>query len=399
MKITVLFDLDDTLISNDTDSFLKVYLKELSRFISGIAPQKFVSDLLAATGKMVANQSPTSTLEEVFDQAFYPAIGQSKEDLSEKLNHFYEQIFPTFVYLTQTRPEAVSLVEAVLQKGHKVVIATSPLFPKTAILHRLTWAGLPADRYPFEIITAYEDFHFAKPNPAYFAEIIGRLGCAPNPVVMIGNSWEDDILPAEKFGLPTFWLSSTNPVNLAAQRHPLSRNGQLADIPAWLDIIAGQSVELPAPQPEALLTALVATPAVFDFYKRKLIDQNWHAHNFPEITRCLRDTEAEVHLPRLQQLILEENAHFNNIELRKRGEIQNDGSKNWQFNLEQFIADRLTILQQLRSLPDGCWRHDDHPAKTDSKALTSLVQTIVKHDQEHLSQVHQYYKTINQKAV
>ncbi|NPV78126.1 MAG: HAD-IA family hydrolase [Anaerolineae bacterium] len=405
MRITVLFDLDDTLIGNNMDAFLKVYLKELSQFIPNIAPQKFINDLLTATGKMAANQSPTSTLEEVFDQAFYPAIGQAKEELGEKIHHFYEQIFPTFKYLTQPRPEAISLVESIMQKGYEVVIATNPLFPKMATLHRLNWAGLPADRYSFEIITTYEDFHFAKPNPAYFAEILARLGCPSNPVVMIGNSWEDDIIPAEKLGLPTFWLNGAHQANSAAPRHCLSQTGQLADIPAWLDSIAGQAVDLPALQPDALLAALIATPAAFDFYKRKLTDQHWqispleNSWSLLEITCHLRDTEVEIYSPRLQKLITEENPYFASIDPRDWAEIRSYRSQDWRLNLEQFVIERLNSLQQLSSLPAGYWQRSGHHAEMGPITLLSLVHAIVKHDQEHLNQANQLFKTINRPAV
>ncbi len=405
MKITVLFDLDDTLIGNDMDAFLKVYLKELSQFIPNIAPQKFIADLLTATSKMAANQSPTSTLEEVFDQAFYPAIGQAKEELGEKIHQFYEQIFPTFEYLTQPRPEAVSLVESVMQKGYEVVIATNPLFPKMATLHRLRWAGLPADQFPFEIITTYEDFHFAKPNPAYFAEILARLGCPSNLVVMIGNSWEDDIVPAEKLGLPTFWLNGSHQINPAAPRHFLSQTGQLADIPAWLETIVRQAVDLPALQPEALLAALIATPAAFDFYKRKLADQNWQnsplkdSWNLLEITSHLRDTEAEIYFPRLQKLITEENPYFAGIDPSDWAEIRNYRSQDWRLNLEQFISKRLNSLQQLSSLPTSYWQRSGHHAEIGPITLLSLVHAIAKHDQEHLNQANWLFKAINRPAV
>ena len=58
------------------------------------------------------------------------------------------------------------------------MVATNPIFPRKAILHRLSWAGLAPEQVPFALITDYERFHFAKPNPAFFAEILAQLGLA-----------------------------------------------------------------------------------------------------------------------------------------------------------------------------------------------------------------------------
>ncbi|MFB2351719.1 HAD family hydrolase, partial [Priestia megaterium] len=69
--------------------------------------------------------------------------------------------------VTQVRPEAVDFVDWAFAQGYTIAIATNPLFPRTAIEQRLAWAKLPVDKYPFKIVSSYEGFHFAKPNPAF----------------------------------------------------------------------------------------------------------------------------------------------------------------------------------------------------------------------------------------
>ena len=79
MTLTLLLDLDDTLLSNDIDTFLPAYLKALGKhLIDYVAPDKMVQNLLAATQVMLSNNSATLSLEHSFDQAFYPAIGRTK---------------------------------------------------------------------------------------------------------------------------------------------------------------------------------------------------------------------------------------------------------------------------------------------------------------------------------
>ncbi len=54
------------------------------------------------------------------------------------------------------------------------------------------------------MITSYEHLHFAKPQPEYFAEILARLGRQPEEALMIGDSLENEILPAHRLGMSVF---------------------------------------------------------------------------------------------------------------------------------------------------------------------------------------------------
>jgi FMN phosphatase YigB (HAD superfamily) len=93
------------------------------------------------------------------------------------------------------------MVDTAFEQGWQVVIATNPLFPRRAIEQRLSWAGLPLDRYPFQLIASYESFHFTKPHPAYFAEVLANLGWPTHTVAMVGNSLADDLIPAAELGI------------------------------------------------------------------------------------------------------------------------------------------------------------------------------------------------------
>lgn len=393
MSMTILFDLDDTLIGNDMDTFLKVYLKELSQYIQDIPPQQFISELLSATGKMAANRQPGQTLEEAFDGAFYPAIGQTKEDLGERIEHFYKNIFPGFEYLTQPRPEAAALVRKVMEKGADVVIATNPLFPRMATQHRLNWAGLPVERFPFKIVTSYEDFHFAKPNPAYYMEILARLGYPGRPAVMVGNSWEDDIRPAELVGLPTFWLNGTHTEDGSLLRHPLSRSGAFDEIGPWLEEIAGETVAIPGANPEVMYPALLAAPAVLDFYRRKLEKQSWGARPAEDSwsvleTAChMHDTEKEIYAPRMRRFMSEAKPHFTGIDPSGWAQLRNYRAQDLNENIEGFTIERLNWLALIKDLAAPGWQRQATHSEVGTVTLLSLAHTIAKHDCEHIHQI------------
>ena len=63
--------------------------------------------------------------------------------------------------------------------------------------------------FPFKLITSYEMMHSAKPNPRYFKEIIEHIDRSPGECIMVGNDWNNDIVPAMKADLQVFWVDST----------------------------------------------------------------------------------------------------------------------------------------------------------------------------------------------
>jgi FMN phosphatase YigB (HAD superfamily) len=188
MTITLLLDLDDTLLKNDIRRFMPVYLKGLgSQLARHVLPEKTIRELLAATEAMIRNDRPDLTLEEKFDERFYPALGLPKADLQPDIDNFYANIYPTIRSVTSPYPQAARLIDYAIRKGHRLAIATNPLFPLTAITQRLTWAGFPPQDFPFVIVPSYETFHFAKPDPAFFSELLGQIGWPNEPVIMVGN--------------------------------------------------------------------------------------------------------------------------------------------------------------------------------------------------------------------
>jgi HAD superfamily hydrolase (TIGR01549 family) len=207
MTITVLLDLDDTLLLSDMDKFLPAYLHALGKFLSDFPPEETIRQVLVATRHMAMNRDPSKTLEEVFDASFYPGMGIDKNDIWNKIVDFYATVFPTLKTITQPKPGAVDLIDYLFQQGYRVIIATNPLFPQAATHHRLSWAGMPVDKYPFTIVSTYEHFHFSKPDPAYYTELLAQVGWPADPVAMVGDDLEMDIMPAAMLGIPAYWIT------------------------------------------------------------------------------------------------------------------------------------------------------------------------------------------------
>jgi FMN phosphatase YigB (HAD superfamily) len=394
MTLTLLLDLDDTLLENNIDTFLPAYLSALGKHMGRyVAPEKMVKDLLTATQVMLTNNGASLSLERAFDGAFYPAIGQTKEALREPLEQFYDEVFPNLRDLTAQRPEAVQLVEEALKEGHTVVVATNPLFPRKAILHRLRWAGLDPDRVSFAMITTYEHFHFAKPNPAYFAEILAQLGWPNQPAVVVGNSLRDDLLPAAKLGLPVYWVSDP-PTPLPNGFNPLSVSGGVAGVRAWIKQVDASGLRQEFTMPEAMLAVLKSTPAAFDTICSTLTPRQWLERPQPEewslteIFCHLRDVDIEINLPRVEKVMQEKNPFLAGVNSDSWTEERNYPNQDGQAALADFIVARSRLIERLERLQEEDWKLPARHAIFGPTNLRELVSFIATHDRSHVQQVH-----------
>ena len=210
----ILFDLDDTLLGNDIDNFMKHYFTLLGEHAHTIMqPQQFIAELLVCTREMIANIDPAVTNRDVFWQTFAERNGEYDiDELEAYFELFYRDTFPQLKPQTQRRESAARLVQYCLDQRLQVVVATNPVFPTSAIAHRLEWAGLPVDDVPFAMVTTYGNMHSTKPHPSYYQEILSRIDCEPGNALMVGDSWENDIVPAASLGMTTYWIAAEDAV-------------------------------------------------------------------------------------------------------------------------------------------------------------------------------------------
>ena len=169
--------------------------------------KRFVAELMAGTQAMITSQDPDLTNREVFWKVFCQRTGLDQETMETFIEGFYRDRFGDLKVLTTCRPAAREIVQLCLDNDLLVVVATNPLFPKNAIEQRLEWGEVSAEEFNYALVTSYENMHFAKPNISYYEEILGRFDLSPEKTLMVGDDWENDIVPADQLGLKTFWIS------------------------------------------------------------------------------------------------------------------------------------------------------------------------------------------------
>lgn len=396
MTLTLLLDLDDTLLKNDVQTFIPAYFRALGQHLTPyVAPEKMKPALLSAAQVMLENNAATLTLEHAFDQAFYPAVGRSKEELRPTLEQFYDTVFPSLAPLTAQMPGAMQMVKYAAGQGHLLAVATNPLFPRKAILHRLAWAGLDAGATPLALITDYEHFHFAKPNPAFITEVLAQLGWPNQPAVMIGNSLEDDLIPAAGVGLPVYWVTDPArpfPPQPQSQFHPMSASGPLSEVPAWLAKVDAAGIQQEFSTPKAILAVLKSTAAAFDTISPTITEQQWGERpdarewSVTEIICHMRDVDFEVNAPRVQKVITETNPFLAGINADSWANERNYREQDGPDALQGFLEARTQLISQLEHLPEEDWQRPARHAIFGPTTLRELVGFIATHDRSHIQQ-------------
>lgn len=393
MTLTLLLDLDGTLLDNSVKTFVPAYMAAVAEHIAADLDQsEFNRALLAATQRMIQNQNPNCLLEDVFNANFYPRLGISRQDLDPLFERFFEQVYPTLEPLTRSRPQAIDFVQQAFRRNYRVAIATNPLFPLTAIEQRLEWAGLSPREYSFAYVPGIENVHFAKPNPAYLAELLALMGWPEGGVVMVGDDPENDIRCALALGLAAFQIDGSAEVH----DPPGDRlgSGSLSELLGWIDSTPPDKLKPKYSSPAALLAVLRSTPAALNNLSRRIQPSTWNQRpsagewSPAEIFCHLRDVDTEVNLPRLKKVVGETNPFIPGQDTDPWAEERAYIDQNGPLALNSFVASRMQLLELLTHLEYEDWKRPARHAIFGPTDLQELVSIIAGHDRLHIRQLY-----------
>jgi len=229
----LLLDMDDTLLLNDWDTFSSHYYRLLTDHVAHLTTRDaFMTALYSGTRAMVANDGSGPSNQDLFLRRFLPHFPECRDEMLSALDQFYGEVFDDLRVWTGQDPAARQMVEAARRHDLQIAIATQPVFPLSAILARLRWAGVSHEQHQFDYVACYEEARACKPHPHYFLTICQHLRRAPEECLMVGDSIDAD-LPAAECGLRTFWVERHPPADGARIR--CDARGLLPDLIALIE--------------------------------------------------------------------------------------------------------------------------------------------------------------------
>lgn len=203
---TLLFDLDGTLLPMELEGFTNTYFDLLAKKAApyGYGPKVLVAAVWKGTKAMIQNDGSRSN-DQRFWEVFAGELGEKVLDLRPVFDQFYAEEFNGAKIATRENPLAKKAVDAAKRAGLTVILATNPLFPAVGVATRLSWIGLSPDDFAY--VTSYENSYYCKPNPAYYTQLLERVGRAPGECLMVGNDVQEDALAAKAAGLGAYIIT------------------------------------------------------------------------------------------------------------------------------------------------------------------------------------------------
>ena len=392
----VLLDLDDTLLGNPPDTFTTSYLGALDAFLCEYldwdgAPEA----LLRATYFLGQSRDPLRTNVDTFYDTLEPLlpveIGRAVFD--EALDAFYAAAYPRLEAITQRRPAARELVEWLVAREYIVVVATSPYFPREAVLQRMAWAGVPLDEVPFRLVTTLENMHYTKPHMQYYEEILARIGVQADEAVMVGDDWSNDIVPAWCAGLNTFWITNDGASSPAASDAQPDGAGSLAEFLAlvreenWLDALTPRPLD-PAqilPRLEGNLAALlgIVDEVAPEKWTMRPDSQEWSP---VEVVCHLHESERDVQRPRLQTIVDEDNPFLSQPKAPPAPAARVCPCCGRALG-QRFGEERLKTIAYLAGLPPEAWTRPARHYIFGPTTLLEMANFTAQHDRLHMAQL------------
>jgi len=395
MSLTLLFDLDDTLLDTNIEAFIPAYFQALSEHLAPyVSSSVMLPALISGMRLMLDSENPSRTLQEIFEEDFYRKLGVGKPKIAEVLEDFYDNIFPKIESKTTRRADASPLIGWAFSKGYRVAIATDPFFPRKATCHRLRWAGL--DPGQFEVISTFENFHFSKTHSAYYAEILGQLGWPEEPILMVGNDVERDLVPAHRLGLKTYFIDGESASSPGFE----AGRGKLADLRPWLESTDLSTLEPSFKSPDAIVAIMQSTPAVLRSITASIAKEKWGQEPsrddwaMNEIVCHLRDTEREIHQLQLNLMLAREDAFIprpdNTVWASERDYLHVDGA----LAMQEFTTARMETLDLIKNVDDAMWSRRARHAIFGPTNFLEVCSFMADHDRMHVQQAWKTLKSI-----
>jgi HAD superfamily hydrolase (TIGR01549 family) len=382
----VLLDLDNTLLRNPDEVFAPEYLRRVDDFFAKRWNFEKLSPVILQTVRAVSGvRDMQQTNAGVALGIISQATGKSIEEIQADFGVFYQEIYPELRDCTEPVAVAASLVQYLKQLNIAVVIATNPLYPAEAIRQRLGWAGLSDNLSDYALVTHSENMHFAKPDPAYYAEIIARVGIEPDETIMVGDSLRNDIQPATVIGIHTYIIDDTN---VKTESGTLEHFLEMAHTPDWVDTYFQPPLkpEMIEPEMRGNIGALFGTitKAKPHFWEQHPDPQEWSPI---QIVCHLVESEIKIQRPRLERILAEENPFLPITlpPLSARDAIPCDDTG---YPVAQrFMEERLRTMAILQGLSHNDWMRPARHSTFGPTTLLEMAQFTTQHDRLHISQL------------
>jgi HAD superfamily hydrolase (TIGR01549 family) len=371
-----LLDLDNTLIQNDDIGFARAFLEKLESFgqsywgVHGLGTA-FREGLRCLPTERPPDETVAITLATTIGTIF----NLSQEQVKDGLAIFYAEEYPKLKPYCSPQAGAEELIYSLKEDGYRIAIATNPIYPLSAIQLRLSAGNLPLDD---NFITHAENMHYAKPHPAYYAELIAWLGIEPDEAIMLGDRQENDINAAQAINIRGFLLGKDGSLEDFSQAMHARLFEQMPRLPLTPTMIF--------PQYHGNVSALFGVI-------HNLPHHFWHQNPDPnewspiQIICHLVDSETTTQRQRLQHILEEDNPFLARPKPPPQPKEFNCMLKKGVEVAHQWATVRDETIQFLHTLQPQDWQRPARHSIFGPTTFLEMAQFTAQHDRLHIAQL------------
>jgi len=232
MLSAVVFDLDDTLVVEAPTA--RASAVDVAGLVPGVEPDAF-ADLVLATASRIWGSGPSAALSRELGFASWEGLWSDLEGNHRRVDalrawipSYRRQVWNTVLATVlaigdvDDTPLADALSDAYVRAqrlGHGVIAGADELVRSLAgryrlglltngpsDIQRLKLAGSGLEGC-FDAVVISGEVGLGKPDPGVFEDVLARLGVEPEAAVMVGDSWERDVLGALGAGMAAVWVA------------------------------------------------------------------------------------------------------------------------------------------------------------------------------------------------
>lgn len=376
----VLCDLDNTLIHNPDGVFAREFIALIQ---TALGDTLHLADMGAVMRHIIRSLSRERTVIVSNRQMILSLLSEAAATdiavVTQLLETFYQEQYPQLQPIVSPVEPAAALIRGLRQQNIPVVIATNPIYLASGIQQRLRWGQLDACDYA--LVTDADTMHFAKPDPAYYAEIIARVGVEPDEALVIGDNPVNDWQAAEQAGLLVYRVGDDPAQSL---RELLTR----IQAKHWRD-----SFQRPVLTPTAIQHALRGNQGALMGMVEQAAPYTWRQHPLPDEWSVLQIVSHLVESERVTQRVRIERilaSPYNPARLVEApvGRVSIVPLSDDLHELAaMFLQERAITLALLQSLTPADWERQAQHSIFGFTTLQEMATFTAQHDRMHIQQL------------
>ncbi len=262
------------------------------------------------------------------------------------------------------------------------VLLTNPRDSLVIIQNRLQIAPPLADMNQYTFITHHENNHFKRDDPAFFAEILARVGIEPNEAFVLSDDIAD-ISTAQCVGIHGFQIQRQ-----AIQ--PDYRTGTWSDFSQILNEDDWESHYLPMSLvPHMIVPQLRGNVGALRGLLHNIKPEFWHQHPDPhewspyQIVCHLLESETSVQRARLEKILAQDNPFLSQNLVAPTPQCDLDENH----LVDLFDMTRQETIDWLNKLPISVWERVARHSIFGPTTFLEMAHFTAQHDRLHLNQL------------